>query len=246
MKLPVFILCMALSTSMVLAPAHAGLFDDDEARKAILDLRKKTDAINDQLGAKTDKTVILDQLKQLDSVQEEMAKIRGQVEVLSNDVNELQRRQKNFYTDLDTRLRKLEPQKVIVDGKEMQVDLSEQKSYDTAVAMFQSGGYAGAANALSAFIRTYPRSVYVPNAQYSLGIAYYAQKEYKKAIATFQSLIKAYPDSPQVPEAMLNIASCYSEQKENTAAKKMLQSLRAKYPESAAAQTAADRLNALN
>lgn len=245
MKLPVLIFFAALSTSMVCAPAHAGLFDDDEARRAILDLRKKVDEINEQLGAKTDKTVILDQRKQLNSVQEEIAKLRGQVEVLSNEVNDMQRRQKAFYDDLDNRLRKLEPQKVVVDGKEAQVDQAEQKSYDAAVAMFQSGGYGGAANALNAFIRTYPRSAYLPSAQYSLGIAYYAQKDYKKAIATFFALINAFPDNPNVPDAMLNIASCYAEQKENTAAKKMLQSVRTKFPDSAVAQTANDRLNAL-
>lgn len=244
MKLSIVIFCTAL-TSVWLAPAHAGLFDDDEARRAILDLRKKVDAINDQLGAKTDKTVILDQVKQLDSVQGEIAKLRGQVEVLSNEVTDMQQRQKTFYADLDNRLRKLEPQKVVVDGKDAQVEHSEQKDYDAAVAKLQSGDYGGAANALNAFIRTYPRSAYVPNAQYSLGITYYAQKEYRKAIATFQSLIKAYPDNPKVPEAMLNIASCYTEQKDNASAKKMLQSLRAKYPDSVAAQTANDRLNAL-
>src|SRR6185369_13271461 len=94
MKRFFIILLMTLSIGMLLTPAHAGLFDDDEARRAILDLRKKVDAINEQLAAKTDKTVILSQLNQLDALQEEIAKLRGQVEVLSNEVNDLQRRQK--------------------------------------------------------------------------------------------------------------------------------------------------------
>jgi tol-pal system protein YbgF len=226
-------------------PAHAGLFDDDEARKAILDLRRKVDAINEQLNAKTDKKVILDQLNQLGTLQEDIAKIRGQVEVLTNDVSELQRQQKEFYADLDNRLSKLEPKKVQVDGKEAQVEQSEQKTYDAAVVKFQSGDYAGAAYALQTFIKTYPHSPYVPNAQYSLGIAYYAQKNYKNAIATFSALIKAHPDNAKAPDAMLNIASCYTEQKDNANAKKMLQRLRTEYPDSAAAKTAIDRLTVL-
>jgi tol-pal system protein YbgF len=240
-----FLLTLFLSTGMLLSSAHAGLFDDDEARRAILDLRKKVDAITEQLSGKSDKTVILDQLNQLGSLQEEIAKLRGQVEVLTNNFNELQRQQKDFYADLDARLAKFEPQKIIVDGKESQIDSNEKKSYDAALEVFQAGGYAAAANALQKFIRAYPRSAYVPNAQYSLGIAYYAQKNYKGAVASFQSLIKTHPNHSKAPDAMLNMASCYLEQRDNNAAKKMLQRLRTEYPDSTAAKTAVDRLAAL-
>jgi len=249
MKRFFLILVTVLSTSVFISPAHAGLFDDDEARKAISDLNTKLDALNskvdDQFATKADKTVILDQLNQIDSLRQEIAKLRGQLEVLSNDVSDNERRQKDFYVDLDNRLRKLEPQKVVLDGREAQVDQNEQKSYDTALAVFQSGDYAGAANALNSFLQVYPHSVYVPNAQYSLGIAYYAQKDYKNAVATFQALVKASPDSPKAPDAMLNIASCYSEQKDRALAKKWLVNLRTLYPDSAAAKTASDRLSSL-
>lgn len=249
MKRLFLILITVLSTSVLFSPAYAGLFDDDEARKAISDLSTRLNALNskvdDQLANKADKTALLDQLNQIDSLRQEIAKLRGQLEVLSNDVNDNQRRQKDFYVDLDNRLRKLEPQKVVVDGKEEQVDQSEQKSYETALAIFQSGDYPGAANALNTFLQTHNRSIYVPSAQYSLGIAYYAQKDYKNAINTFQVLLKSFPDSPKAPDAMLNIASCYSEQKDKALAKKWLTNLRTLYPDSAAAKTAADRLNAL-
>jgi len=172
---PLPILFAVLSAGLMATPAHAGLFDDDEARKAISSLSAKLDAlsgkVDDQLVAKADKTVVLDQLNQLESLRQEIAKLRGQVEVLSNDVSDNARRQKDFYVDLDNRLRKLEPQKVVVDGKEAQIDQNEQKSYDTALAVFQAGDYSGAANALNTFIQMYGRSIYVPNAQYSLGTA---------------------------------------------------------------------------
>jgi len=238
-----------VSAGALMSPAHAGLFDDDEARKAISDLNAKLTAVSSKLDEqsdkKADKTAVLDQLNQLDSLRQEIARLRGQLEVLGNSVDEMQRRQKEFYVDLDNRLRKLEPQKVVLDGKEAQVDQNEQKSYETALAVFQSGDYAGAASSLNTFAQIYPHSIYLPVAQYSLGIAYYAQKDYKNAVATFQSLLKAFPDSPKAPDAMLNIASCYSEQKEKVQAKKWLQNVRTVYPDSAAAKTAADRLNSL-
>lgn len=252
MKRFLLILITVISTGLLNNPAHAGLFDDEEARKAITDLSNKLTAISgkvdaqtDQLANKPDKTALLDQLNQIDLLRQEIAKLRGQLEVLGNDVSDSQRRQKDFYVDLDNRLRKLEPQKVVVDGREAQVDQNEQKSYEAALAVFQSGDYAGAASSLSTFIQTNPRSIYVPNAQYSLGIAYYAQKDYKNAINTFQAMVKAYPDSPQAPNAMLNIASCYSEQKDKVQTKKWLQNLRTLYPDSTAAKTAGDRLSSL-
>lgn len=249
MKRFFLILMTALTLGALANPAQAGLFDDDEARKAISDLNAKLNTlslkVDDQIAGKADKTALLDPMNQLDELRGEVAKLRGQIEVLGNDLGDAQRRQKDFYVDLDNRLRKLEPQKVVVDGKETQIDQSEQKSYETALAVFQSGDYAGAANALATFLQQHPRSIYSPNAQYSLGIAYYARKDYKNAINTFESLVKQYPDSPKAPDAMLNIASCFSEQKDRVAAKKWLTTLRSTYADSAAAKTAADRLNAL-
>lgn len=242
---PLLALLMLLSISASTIPAHAGIFDDSEARQAILDLRSRLTTLNEQLATKADKPVILEQINQMGALREEIAKLRGQVELLSNEISESQRRQKDFYADLDNRLRKLEPQKVVVDGKEAQIEQGEQKSYDAAVAAFQSGDYAGAAKALQVFIRTYPHSAYVPNALYSVGIVYYVQKNYKNAIASFQSLITAHAGNANAPDAMLNMASCYSEQKDNVSAKKILQKLRAEYPDSSAAKTALDRLNAL-
>jgi tol-pal system protein YbgF len=246
---PIFVVLAAVS---VTAPAHAGLFDDDEARRAILDIRTKVDSLalvsgqlEDKLTTKADKTVVLDLLNQQDQLRQDIAKLRGDIEVLSNDVSDNQRRQKEFYVDLDNRLRKLEPQKITLDGKEAQVDPDEQKKYDAAQSLFQSGDYKNAAGALSGFLQSYPRSIYVAGAQYALGIAYYAQKDYKNAISSFGIIVADFPDNAKAPDAMLNIASCYSEQKDKSATKKILLKLRSLYPNSTAAATAGDRLKAV-
>ena len=101
--------------------AHAGLFDDDEARKALLDLRAKVEALrvetNARLETKSDKSSTLDMINQNDNTMQEIAKLRGQIEVLANEVSMAQKRQRDLYTDLDTRMRKLEPREVNVDGK---------------------------------------------------------------------------------------------------------------------------------
>lgn len=240
--------CLALAAWLPLQ-ASAGLLDDDEARKAIVDLRTKVDNLSRDLNAridvKSDKTAALEMLNQHEQAMQEIARLRGQIEVLSNDLANAQKRQKDFYTDLDARIRKLEPRQVTIDGKEAAVDPSEQKSYEAAMALFKTGDYKVAAGALADFVRRYPESGYAANAQYWLGNAYYAQRDYKNAISAQEIVASTYKDSAKAPDAMLNIASSYSELKDKKNAKKALQELVAKYPDSSAAQAAKDRLAAL-
>ena len=247
-KLRIASACVALAAALPLQ-ASAGLLDDDEARKAIIDLRGKVDTLSRELSAridtKADKSIALDFNNQHEQTMQEIARLRGQLEVLANDVANTQKRQKDFYADLDARIRKLEPRQVSIDGKEAEVDPGELKSYEAAMTLFKAGDYKTAASALADFVRRHPDSGYASNAQYWLGNAYYAQRDYKSAIAAQELVVSTYKDSAKAPDAMLNIASCYTEMKDKKAAKKALQQLVTQYPDSAAAGAAKDRLAAL-
>lgn len=219
--------------------AHAALFGDDEARKAIIELRGKVDAVQQ---SKAETSAVLSLSSQNDQLKQEIARLNGQIEVLANEVSNLQQRQKDFYVDLDNRLRKLEPQVVAVDGKDAMVGQSEQSAYDSAYAAFKSGDYKKSGAAFSDFVQRYPDSAYAPSAQYWIGNGYYAQRDYRNAITAQQALLKKYPDSPKAADALLNIASSQLELKDRPGTKKTLESLIAKYPNSPAAQIAKERL----
>jgi tol-pal system protein YbgF len=234
-----------VAASCVMPSAHAALFSDDEARRAILDIRARLDALNARLDSKSDKTSSLDLAGQNERLNQEIARLRGQVEMLTNELANEQRRQKDFYNDLDARLRKLEPQRLSFDGKDIEVAPNEQKTYDAALAYFKAGDYKNASSAFSNFLRLYPQSGYAASAHYWLGNTYYALRDYKNAIATQQTVVRNYPNTPKAPDALLNIASCYTELRDRAAAKKTLESLTEQYPESPAAQTAKERLAAL-
>lgn len=239
----------ALFLAFAASSANAGILDDDEARKAILDLRAKVDSISRELHAridtKADKSQSLEFINQNERMLAEIASLRGQIEVLANEVAQVQKRQRELYADLDERIKKLEPREVTIDGQTAEVQLSEQKSYDAAMEAFKSGDYAGAASALTDFVRRYPASGYAANAQYWLGNAYYAAGDYKKAIAAQRDVVSNYGDSAKAPDALLNIASSYVELKDKKNARKALQDLVAKYPDSSAADAARDRLKTL-
>lgn len=229
--------------------AWAGLFDDEEARKAIIDTRARIENLQRDIGgrldAKADKNGILDLANQNEQLRLDVAKLRGQIEVLTNELANSQQRQKDFYVDLDARLRRVEPQKMTVDGREASVDQNEQKTYEAALAQFKAADYKNSTISFGDFIRRYPQSSYAASAQYWLGNAYYAQRDYRNAIAAQQSVVKNYPDSTKAPDALLNIASSYVELKDKASARRALETVLSQYPDAPAAGTAKDRLASL-
>lgn len=247
---------LALALGCSIGPAHA-LFGDDEARKAILDLRnkvtemeKRLDDANVELGKRVDRNEAgqrgsLELANQIEALRQDMAKLRGQVELLTNDVATTQKRNRDLYTDLDARLKKLEPQAVTVDGHAAQVERGEQSAYDAALAQFRSGDYKGAIGSLSGFVTRFPQSPYAASAQYWLGSSYYAVKDYRSAITAQTQVVDRYPDSPRAADALLNIAASQAELNEKPKARTTLQRILQNYPDSDAAKVAGDRLKAL-
>jgi tol-pal system protein YbgF len=238
---------LAASVACCFVPlqANAGLFDDDEARRAILDIRARIDAVNARVDSKADKALAIDSANQNEQLRAEIARLRGQIEVLTNELANEQRRQKDFYTDLDNRLRKMEPQKATVDGREVSIEPGEQKAYEASLAAFKSGDYKAAASAFSGFLQRYPQSGYAGSAYYWLGNAQYAMRDYRGAIPTLQNVARTYADNPKAPDALLTISSCYTELKDKSSARRTLDALVAQYPDSDAAKTARERIASL-
>lgn len=234
--------------------SHSALFDDDEARKAILDLRQKVDIqqqrnVEELRKANDDnaqlRRSILDLSNQLEILRAEIAKMRGQDEQLARDVAEVQRKQKDISQGVDERLRKFEPSKVTVDGKEFVASPAEIRDFDAALATLRRGEFAPAQTAFLDFINRYPQSGYRPSALFWLGNAQYALRAYREAIINFKSVVATAPDHVRSPEAALSIANCQVELKDTKAARKTLEDLIKVYPQSEAASVAKDRLTKL-
>ena len=241
-----------------LGNAYAGLFDDEEARRAILDLRQTNTDFRQQIDSSEKKLTeeirrstedgvqlrrsLIDLQNQLEATRAELAKLRGQNEQMARDLAEVERRQKDAVQSTEERLRKLEPSRVTLDGRELLVEPAEKRDFDAALAIFRKGEFANAQVVFVDFLKRYTQSGYRPSALFWLGNAQYATKDYKEAIANFRSLIAIAPDHARVPEAALAIANCQLEMKDNKAARKTLDELIATHPGSEAAAAAKDRL----
>jgi tol-pal system protein YbgF len=245
---------IALSAMLATGAAQAQLFPDNEARKAILELRATDDKLKADLAAQNKelteqlaqiKRSLLELSSQLDQVRGELAKQRGSNEQLARDVADLQRRQKDIAQGVDERMRKIEPQKVALDGKEFLVEAEEKRLFDEAMAIVRAGDFPGAASALQNFLRRFPQSGYGDSARFWLGNALYGKRELKEAITMFRTFIANAPEHSRVPEAMLAIANSQAESKDSKSARLTLGELLRKYPQSEAAQAGKERLAAL-
>jgi len=173
--------------------------------------------------------------------------MRGQVEVLANQIETADKRQKDLYVDIDTRLRKLEQAKEQAAAAEKPPadgapPPAEAKAYEAALNQFKLGIYPLAISAFQGFLVTYPQSKLAPSAQYWIGNAHFAQRDYKQAIAAQQKVLSSWPEDAKAPDAMLNIATSQEALGDRRGAQKTLEALLAKYPASPAAASAKQRL----
>ena len=240
-----------------LGVAQAALFEDDEARRAILELRQtnrafqeRVDRQGQEIKALSDDNLqlrrgLLDFQAQIEALRAELSGMRGDKEVLLKDLADTQRRLKDQAQVVEERFRKFEPLTVTVDGIEFQAEPAEKREFDNALAVFRKGDFTPAANAFADFIRRYPQSGYLPQSLFWLGNAQYATREYKLAITNFRSLLSVAAQHPRAPEALLSIANCQVELKETKAARKTLEDLVKDFAQSEAAAAAKERLSRL-
>lgn len=269
---------LLLITQLFPLSGSAALFDDTEARKKIVEVETKVNS-NQQTLADIKKTqaeveprlvaieaitkgqVLADMLNQIEMLKQEIARLKGDLEMAAHHVDETQQRQQDLYADTDTRLRALEGGSstlagpVSADGEAStpvmattaapNKNTQEYQMLELAYGLSKESKYKAAYGAYDKFLKDYPNSAWAAEAKYGLGYSQFALKNYKSAIITQQKLLDQHPDSNKVPDAMFNMANSQIQLGLLPAAKKSLRDLIAKYPNSEITSAAQKRLKAL-
>lgn len=277
---------------IIAGQARAGLFSDDVARNHIRQLdervskqeefikqqaelirqhaeKNKKFGETSQQQEESDKQQIrslLDVQAQVEALNMDLRNLRGQNEELRHLLQDMEKRQKDFYIDLDTRIRHFElaeaasasaplsapPMAAVAQtesASEAPVAADDpgagNRAYEAAYGLFKAGNHKKSVSAYKEFLGKFPESVYVPKASYELGSAYFALKDYKKALAGYMEVVEKYSFSLKAQDAMLGVANCQIELKKTSAARKTLKQIIAKYPGSEIAGKAKERLAAL-
>ena len=257
----------ALSASFNVA--HAALFDDKEARKKIVELELKQQADHNATLtaiAELKKRVaaieaivqgggLNEMQNQIEALKQEVANLKGDLEVAQHNLEATQTRQKDLYTDTDTRLRRIEsgpaPAPAPANGASGAVaavaaaEEKDVKALADANLLSQSAKHKEAFAAFDSFLKEYPTSKLAPEALYGMGYSQFGLKNYKSSIATQQKVLDLHPESAKVPEAMFNMANSQIQLGQVSSAKKTLRDLIARFPDATVTPNAQKRLKAL-
>jgi len=197
---------------------------------------------------------------QIQQLQTELRELRGALEENSHGIDELKRRQKDFYLDLDRRLIDLEGGSVIrtpADAAEVKVPAGEvagdespvaspgqeQLLYQQSFDLLKAAKYDQAIAAFQKFLQAYPDGEYADNARYWVGEAYYVTRDFDKSLAEFNQLLKLHPTSAKLADAQLKVGYIYYEQKKWDQAREILTKVATDPASGAAGRLAITRLD---
>ena len=200
--------------------SNAALFDDTEARRQIGIEKRRVDELNAQLSAQQQAVdarlgkiedalksqPLLDLFTQLEALKLELNKLRGQIEVLNNNVENSGKRQRDMYVDLDTRMRRLEQQAAAAPAPAAPAP---------GVPPVPGAGSPPAAPSVATAAPPAPPAASPPADASAETRAYEAAQgqrkigNYQGAIVAFQNFIRQYPKSTLAPRAQYWIGDSY-------------------------------------
>jgi tol-pal system protein YbgF len=221
-----------VSLALAAAQAHAGMFDDEEARKAIAATQARLDGLAKTLDARMttleqqSKQLGFDLLRDLEGIKSDIAKIRGQIEVLTYELNEQQKRQRDLYVDLDSRLRKMETAASASAAPPPATDPNAPPPTTLANAQ---------ATSASPPPPVAPPVVPVSGAEqkaYDAALDQFKRSDYNGAIASFQNFVKTYPRSLLASSAQYWIGNAQFARRDYKAAIASQRTLIQAYPDS--------------
>lgn len=220
---------LSIATALTLSQS-AWAFADDDARKAIVELRQQIKAMQE-----ANQRARIQLADQIEGLEQEVMRLRGDIEQMgrpgaSNPAGQ------NSAAGATAGGR-------APDAKSD--DVREQAAFDQAMESFRKGQYKETIDTLMAFMTLYPDSKLAPAALFYLGSSRYAQKDYKGAMTQLQGMVQKYPTHPRAADALLVIAGCQVELNNRAGAKASLQRIVKDYKGTPAADTAAKRLQLL-
>jgi len=224
--------------------AHAALFDDDEARKRIALTNQRLDQFQRDVDARLSgieqqikNQGLVELLNGIEALKADMARMRGQLEVVTHEISEAQRRQRDLYVDIDSRLRRLETAPVAAPSS---VDPAPSPGLAAAtpppptvasppvappVAVPIPGAAVPGAGAVAANVAGEQRA-------YDTALDQFKRGDFPGAIANFTTFVKAWPRSPLAPSAQYWIGNAQFARRDYRASIAAQRQLIQQYPDS--------------
>ena len=194
--------------AFVALPARAALFDDDEARRRIADTQVRLTQVQNQLEARLaaiegqlKNQGLVDLFSQVEQLKTEFARLRGQIEVLIYEQDQAQKRQRDLYIDLDSRLRRLEGGPAVPAFRRLPAALPACRRRRVPGNAAPQSARTPPPAGRRASRRRRARRRRSSSAPTTLALDQFKAGNYPAAIASFNAFVKTYPKSPLAPSA---------------------------------------------
>jgi tol-pal system protein YbgF len=123
------------------------------------------------------------------------------------------------------------------------VGLSPTRMYEQAFADYAAGQWSLAISGFEQFLKTFPKSELVDEAQVYIGETHYAAGKFQDAIAAYNQVIQNYPKSNSAPQAYYKRGAAQERLKDVDAARASWEFVIKTWPESEAARLAKQNLD---
>jgi tol-pal system protein YbgF len=231
--------------------SQAGVFDDEEARRQIAQQQVVIGNLRTQAQTLDERIVKLEELlgnqpllelnNQIESLKLDLNKLQGQIEVLANENDQAQKRQKDFYVDLDSRLRKVEESSASQTPQAASSEARHAAATDQPEPDAEAEGQDDYRLAPPVSVSVRPS---VPGAEseeslvYEAAYSQFKNGRYQDAISSFNKFLKSYPNSSLAPSAQYWIGNSYYAMRDFKNAISAQEKLISVFPESAKAPDA--------
>ncbi|MGL6070352.1 YbgF trimerization domain-containing protein [Craterilacuibacter sp.] len=237
-----------LSCSLLLG-ACASTSDLEQTRAQLDQVNRQATARLSQIESRISNERLLEMVSRVDGMQAEVAKLRGDNEMLQYKIGVLEKRQNDLYADIDQRLARFEggsstASRTDSAGTPVQVD-TVQQAFDQALAPLRKREFAPAVVALKAFADSNPNAPQALEATYWRGVAHTALRQYDAAIDIQRRFADENPKHPKAPDALRNVANAQRELDQLDQARLTLKKLIKLYPNSDAAAKAKQQLTTM-
>ncbi|GGY09641.1 tol-pal system protein YbgF [Paludibacterium paludis] len=242
---------VAISALMLAALAGCATNSDLEAtRRQIDQVNQQASSRLSEMESKLSNDKLLDLVSQVDALKAEIAKLRGENEVINYTLQTTQKRQNDLYADLDARLGKVEGAAASAPAASQppaaaQGTAQAAPDFDKALKLLRSQDFANAVPALQRFISQNPDSPQAVEATYWLGVAHAGLRQYDSAIDIHRRFVEQHPDDPRAPDALRSIGLCQRALNQLDTARATFRRLIKLYPKSPAAIKAKEQLKTL-
>ncbi len=241
----------AAAFALAAVNARAGLFSDDEARRQIGELRqdlaqqsKDSEARIRKLEDQMSHTGVVELVQQIEQLNEQIARLRGKIEVLENDNQQLQKRQRDFYLDLDSRLKRVESGNAAAASGSSGTPPPggagpPPPSAPPPAGAGAGGGFGPAPGAADAKPQAQSREDQAREMKaYDAASNLFRRNDFASAVDAFRAFLKDYPASALAPNASYWIGISYANLKDYPRALAAQQELLGQHPQSAKAPDA--------